>query len=281
MVTALRVLLAIAAVATSANSHAVLVVNYEFDDQAGPLSTAVNSGAGTIAAWGADADATLNGMGQLAVTGPLGFQARALTSDSAISSGTAFLRVDIASWGSIADPFFVFGLRAQGPGAVNQGWRLQFSSGDASDNDPAGRIFEVTANSMNSGFNSFAGGIPAVSGSSSSTANGLSVIMGINLDDDTTSVWWDLGRTGNYVIAGGRDNVAVNSSGLFTDFNLIDAIQLQSNGGPFSIDRLVLGTEFTEIASIGAIPEPSLVAAFGAVSVGMAASLRRRSIRSE
>jgi hypothetical protein len=269
----LRVLIATAAATAAATSHAVLVVNYEFNDPAGPLSSAVNSGSGTIAPWGDDTDATLNGAGQLVVSGPLGFQARALTGLSAISSGTAFLRVDFDSWGASTDPFFVFGMRASGPSTGNQSWRLQFSSGDASDGDPTGRLFEVTANSFNGGFNSLAGNIPV-----ESELNGFSVIMGINLDNDTTSVWWDPDRTGNYEIVGGRENVAIDSSNGFTDFNLVDAIQLQSNGGLFAIDRLAFGTSFAEIA---AIPEPSLFAAFGVISFALISASRRGSLRTE
>lgn len=272
MNTALKAAIVIAAATAGTSSHAVIVVDYEFNDPAGAFSTAVNTGSGAIATWGADADATLNGAGQLAVTGPLGFQARLLSPADAISSGSAFLRIDFDSWGTAADPFFVFGLRGSGPNtAGNQSWRLQFSSGDADDNDPPGRVFEVTNNSLNNGFNSLAGGIPAAG-----VPGGMSFIMGMNLDADTTSVWWDLGRTGNYVIAGGRENVPISIANASKDFNLVDAIQLQSNGGPFAIDRLVLGTSFAEIA---AIPEPSLVAVFGALSFALATSMRRRSAR--
>ena len=88
--------------------------------------------------------------------------------------------------------------------------------------------------------------------------NGVSIIMAINLDDNETSVWWDANRTGAYSVLGGRENTPVvhSHSGAtpFSEIDLVDALQFQSNGGPFSIDRLVLGTNFTEIASIGAIP---------------------------
>lgn len=275
-----RVLIATSATAAAAtSSHAVLVVNYEFNDPAGGLSTAVNSGDGTIAPWSNDAgnDATLNGFGQLGIAGPLGFQARALSGGDAISSGAAFLRIDFDSWGPASDPFFVFGLRASGPGTGNQSWRLQFSSGDASDGDPTGRVAEVGSHSFDGGFNTLGSGLPVEGGLGSTMPNGLSVIMGIDLDSDTSSVWWDPNRTGTYDILNGREDVAIDSSNGFTDFTLIDAIQMQSNGGDFAIDRLVVGTDFSEIAGIAAIPEPSLVFAFGALGVALV-SVRRRSL---
>lgn len=285
MVTALRVLLATAAVATSATSHAVLVLDYQFNDAAGGLSTASNSGSGsTVAPWANDLDATLNGNGQLLVTGQLNSQTHALIPASAITSGSAFLRIDVASWGSTANPFLAFGLRASGPGTPPTAptWRLQFSSGDSSDNNPLGRLLELGGSSflrnplsgteLNRVLDST---IPATS---VTMPNGFSVIMGVNLDTDTSSIWWDPGRTGNYQVFATRNDNPISSSGGFTDFNRIDAVIMQTNNGLFGIDRLALGTSFAEIASI---PEPSLVAAFGAISVGFAASLRRRSLRSE
>ncbi|MEN1680539.1 MAG: hypothetical protein AAGJ46_13195 [Planctomycetota bacterium] len=272
----LKALIATAVASSAATSHAVLVVDYEFNDPAGPFSTAVDSAGSTINAWGNDPDATLNGSGQLEVSGPLGFQFRGFTGPGAISSGSGFLRIDFASWGSNADPFFVFGLRGSGPGAGIRSWRLQFSSGDASDDDPAGRLFEVGAHSFNAGFNFLGGSIPAESSSSGTMPNGLSVIMGVDLDGDTTSVWWDPNRTGDYEILGSRENVPINSGG-FTDISLIDGIQLQSNGGLFAIDRLALGTNFAEIAEVSAIPEPSLLATYTAITVGMVLARRSRS----
>lgn len=265
---------------TAATSHAMLVVNYEFNDPAGGLSTAVNSVGNTIGSWGDDPDATLNGAGQLVVAGQLNFQNRVLTGSNAVSSGTAFLRVDFDSWGSSNDPFFVFGMRGSGPDTGgNTSWRLQFSSGDSSDNDPLGRLIEVAGHSLKfnadavppTGFNFFEGGIPTTGGS-----NGLSVIMGIDLDNDTTSVWWDLDRTGNYEIAGGREDVPILTNGGGTDFSLIDGLQINASGGTFAVDRLAFGTSF---ASVAAIPEPSLVAAFGGLTAALASTVRRRSLR--
>ena len=261
------------AASAAVTTHAALVVNYEFNEPAGGFSTAVNSGSGTIGAWGDNANASLNGSGQLEVTGPLGFQNRVLTGGSAISSGSAFLRIDFDSWGPAADPFFVFGMRAAGPTSTGpRSWRLQFSSGNGVSGDPMGRLFETSGNSMNSGFNFLEGDIPVEAGLNGSMPNGFSVIMGIDLDNDTTSVWWDPGRTGNYVIAGGRDTVAIAHNTGVTDFNLIDGIQLQGNGGPFAIDRLVLGTDFAEVA---AIPEPGS-ATFCAGIAAWLISVRRR-----
>ena len=127
--------------------------------------------------------------------------------------------------------------------------------------------------------NFFVGGIPVQSGLNGEMPNGLSVIMGVDLDADTSSVGWDPGRTGNYSILAGRENIPIDSTNGHTDFNKIDALQLNASGGLFAVDRLVFGTNFAEIVAISAIPEPSLIAVFGAVSVALIASSRRAATR--
>jgi hypothetical protein len=78
---------------------------------------------------------------------------------------------------------------------------------------------------------------------------GVSFIIGANTTTDTYSIWWDNGLSGTYTLL--RENIALNLGGE-TDFASVNALTFDPSGGSFLIDRIALGTDFDEIALLGA-----------------------------
>ena len=86
-------------------------------------------------------------------------------------------------------------------------------------------------------------------GISNPNNDGLSVIIELDLDEDTFTVFTDIGYSGNFSVSPGALNLALSIDGK-TDFSEVNAIILDPGGGVVNIDRIALGTDYAEIANL-------------------------------
>lgn len=245
-------------------TQAEWVAQYEFEEAAGPASTASNSISGSSVAALSDNWGNLNGQGQLVLSSN--------TDRSDITLGTAltgsmFYRIDFKSWdtsvaGSINDISTKFGLRLRSGATdstpTNQRLDLILKTGTGS--------FSGHINTFASGsYNYVRGGL------ANPNSSGLSVILGVNTTTDTFSIWWDKGLTGIYSAI--LSDVALSINGE-VDFTQANALTFDPGGGEFLIERIILGTDFSEISGAPAITpiENKQVAVGGNLSFSVSAS---------
>lgn len=212
---------------------AEVVAHYEFDEAAGGASGAVNSGSGIAVAAPSDDWGNLNGAGQLVVTANTARTNTALGSDS--FSGSIFYRIDFHSWDtSSADITTKFGFRLKSVSTTNKLLDVNLKTGTGAyttniDTYAGGSYDYVT------------GGMP------NPNTEGVSFIIGADTNSDTFSIWRDTGFSGSYTQL--RTDVALSIGGE-TDFTEVNALTFDPGGGTFTIDRIALGTDFNEIATV-------------------------------
>lgn len=255
---------------TVTSASAEIIAQFEFNETAGGISTALDSSSNGFS-WVDDSDVALTGSGGLAFSGGFANSASSGTY-SAISSGSIFARLDL-------DPFAIsdttpgvnrddgqtqlrFGFDFGSGTTVMANWRLR-------DDSRALQIIDGTATGVYSQF--------ATDGTDS---DGVSVIFGINLDTDTYSVWMNDTRAagvGNYVAQATDTALASTISSLAAP--RIHLTQYFNDGDDVVVDFAAWGTDFNEIAGItpAAVPEPSTVGLFaGLMVMGFAYTRRRR-----
>lgn len=235
----------IAAFIVTTSIQAAIVVNYEFNEAAGSISNAVNTGSATVVPWLDAAQATLNGSGQMVVSGGNMGRQNPSISSGAINGGTAYFRIDFNNWDMAQGT--TFGLRTKGVTLANSYLRVALNTANV-------------ALPADSGLGAFTWMAP----SSNPNTVGNSFIIGLDMDADTFAVWHDPGLDGTY-----SQLISTNLlfGGVASDANQVNAITLDPGNtgasGSLEIERLVVGTDFNEIATI---PEPAtlgLVAGFG------------------
>lgn len=249
----------IAGLLAAAAVQSEIIVNYEFNEAAGSISNAVNTGSSTVVPWSDSAQATLNGSGQMIVSGGNMGRQNPSISAGAINGGTAYFRIDFNNWDMNNGQTTTFGLRTKGATLGNSYLRVGLNT--ANIHLPA-----------DSGLGTWTW----LAGSSDPGTAGNSFIIGLDMDADTFTVWHDPGLDGTYT-----QLISTNLlfGGVASDANQVNAITLDAGNtgasGSIEIERLVVGTDFNEIATI---PEP---ATLGLVSVcGMAVLfIRRRIVR--
>jgi hypothetical protein len=101
--------------------------------------------------------------------------------------------------------------------------------------------------------------VDAVSG------NGMSIILGVDLDADTCSLWWDAGRTGSYTPI--YTGTALGAAAASFEAPYFRCTQFNGSN-PIGIDMLLYGTNFNDVAAPGALsPYESWLAAYGLTGV--------------
>ena len=225
-------------------SSAEVVLHYEFNEaDATVASSAANNGTSLNTAVLGDGYGTMNGSGQLVVSLDAARVNTSMGSD--IFNGTIFYRIDFDSWDtSGANKNIKFGFRLRSgdtdTSATNKLLEVTLASGTGT----TGNI--STAGNTGSGVFDYIQG-----GMANPNTAGVSFIIGANTTTDTYSIWWDNGLSGTYTICGGVENIALNLGGE-TDFASVNALTFDPSGGSFLIDQIALGTDFDEIALLGA-----------------------------
>jgi hypothetical protein len=253
-----------AALLAAATAGAVIVVDYEFNEPAGGLSTAVDSAGSAIVPWNNNAASYLNGAGQLEFAATMPQQQPFLGPD-AISGGTAFLRYDLDNWTG-GDYQLSFGMRLRNDAnTANSIFKFNHKTGTG---------WNGNLNNNNNGWTGVLFGLP--NENKFDWANGVSYIVGVDFDNDTWQVWEDRGQTGTYIEATAGPQTF--NLGGETAFGQVNTILLASNnpvGDIAGVNRYVLGTDFNEIA---AIPEPGTLGLFTLVG-GVMLAIRRRYLK--
>ena len=229
----------------SSFSVAEIVLRYEFEESSGtPSNQAVNDGSGTSTSALASSFGTINGSGQLVISANSGRVNTSMGSDY-VDSSNIYYRIDFSSWDTgLSITHTKFGVRLR---SANLG-------------DPSSRTNEPLCVRLSSGTGSAAnlnilstegtGEYVFVQGGISNPNNdGLSVIIELDLDEDTFTVLTDIGYSGNFSVSPGALNLALSIDGK-TDFSEVNAIILDPGGGVVNIDRIALGTDFAEIANL-------------------------------
>ena len=225
-------------------SSAEVVLHYEFNEaDATVASSAANTGTSLNTAVLGDGYGTMNGSGQLVVSLDAARVNTSMGSD--IFNGTIFYRIDFDSWDtSGANKNIKFGFRLRSgdtdTSATNKLLEVTLASGTGTTSN-----ISTAANTGSGVFDYIQGGM-----ANPNTA-GVSFIIGANTTTDTYSIWRDNGLSGTYTICGGVENIALNLGGE-TDFASVNALTFDPSGGSFLIDRIALGTDFDEIALLGA-----------------------------
>ena len=228
----------------ASSASAEIVLHYEFNEaDATVASSAANTGTSLNTAVLSDGYGTMNGSGQLVVSLDAARVNTSMGSD--IFNGTIFYRIDFDSWDtSGANKNIKFGFRLRSgdtdTSATNKLLEVTLASGTGT----TGNI-STAGNTGSGNFDYIQGGM-----TNPNTA-GVSFIIGANTTTDTYSIWRDNGLSGTYTICGGVENIALNLGGE-TDFASVNALTFDPSGGSFLIDRIALGTDFDEIALLGA-----------------------------
>ena len=228
----------------ASSASAEIVLHYEFNEaDATVASSAANTGTSLNTAVLGDGYGTMNGSGQLVVSLDAARVNTSMGSD--IFNGTIFYRIDFDSWDtSGANKNIKFGFRLRSgdtdTSATNKLLEVTLASGTGTTSNIS------TAGNTGSGVFDYIQG-----GMANPNTAGVSFIIGANTTTDTYSIWWDSGLSGTYTICGGVENIALNLGGE-TDFASVNALTFDPSGGSFLIDRIALGTDFDEIALLGA-----------------------------
>ena len=239
----------LAAFSIVSSLSAEVVVRFEFDEDASTTaSNAVNTGtSGTDVAldnsWG-----TINGNGQLVVTGN---QNRSNVSlGSHVISGTSYYRLDFATWDtststeSFTKKVFAFGPRlrsAPDPEGItpqtNNIMLVNLDTGTSATN----ASLKSNANAARANFHYIKGGLSSI--------DGFSVIIEVNTTANTYTIWTDLGLEGNYTAELNDTDQPLQISNS-TDFTQVNALTFDPGGGTFTINRIALGDDFGEISTL-------------------------------
>jgi hypothetical protein len=212
-----------------------------------------------------------DGAGNLVFTGNVGRQNLAA---GTVNGSTAYYRLDFASWNtSGGGNDFEFALRLRDTDSGGVGNQTQLAEINGSTND-SNRI-EVTA--LNGG--TFLG---AAFNQPSVDNDGLSLILGYDLPNETFSVWVDLERDGTYNLA--QDAVTLDLGVTPIDgWDQANAVTLDTNGGSatdtYALDFLAVGDNLAEIQALtpAPVPEPSTYALLaGLMGLGLVLLRRRR-----
>ncbi len=234
----------------SSFSIAEIVLRYEFEELAGtPSNQAVNDGSGLNTNELASSLGTINGSGQLVISANSGRVNTSMGSDY-VDSSNIYYRIDFNSWDTgLSNTHTKFGVRLRSanlgdPGArTNEPICVRLSSGTGS-----AANLNILSTEGTGEYVFIQGGI------GNPNYDGLSVIIGLDLDEDTFTIFTDNGYTGNFSASPGALNLALNIDGK-TDFSEVNAIILDPGGGVVNIDRIALGTDYEEIANL---PLPDL-----------------------
>ena len=222
------------------NINATVVAYYEFNEPQGGASNALNSVEGSNIPslnnnWG-----NLNGSGQLIINGL--FSASQLQLNDDAFGGTIYTRIDFQSWNSnneSSDVRLKFGVRLKNSSTNNTitsevlNLTLKLTSENSSDNSILAVIGQGSFN--------WASTIQNPNNSE------VSYILEVNTGDDTFSVWIDRNSEGNYSKIKGPVDLNLNGK---TDFDEIEAISLQSEGGYYEVERIALADNFDSIRSL-------------------------------
>ena len=222
------------------NINGTVVAYYEFNQTQGGASNALNSVEGSNIPslnnnWG-----NLNGSGQLIINGLFAASQLQLNDDS--FGGTIYTRIDFLSWNSnneSSDVRFKFGVRLKNSSANNSttsevlNLTLKLTSENSSDNSILAVIGQGSFNWTSTIQNP--------------NNSEVSYILEVNTNDDTFSVWIDRNSEGTYSKLKGPVDLNLNGK---TDFNEIDAISLQSEGGYYEVERIALADNFDSIRSL-------------------------------
>ena len=233
-------LILITLLALALNTNATVVAYYEFDETQGGASNALNSVEGSNIPLLNDNWGNLNGSGQLIINGSV--SSSQLQLNDAALGGTIYTRIDFQSWNSnneSSDVRFKYGVRLKN---------------DSTDSSTISEVLNLTLKLTPE--NSSANSILAVIGQDSFTwtstiqnpnSSEVSYILEVNTDNDTFSVWIDRNFEGAYSRIKGPVDLNLNGS---TDFDEIDAITLQSEGGYYEVERIALADSFNSIRSL-------------------------------
>jgi hypothetical protein len=250
--------------------YSTITLRFEFNEAAGTGASASTDVIGGTAAYNdfTGGSALHDGAGNLVFTGNVGRQNLAA---GTINGGTAFYRLDFDSWNtSGGGNDFEFALRLRDTELADNFTQLAEINGTTDDSN---RI-EVTA--LNGGtFLGAAFGQPTVD------SDGLSLILGYDLPNETFSVWVDLERDGTYNLA--QDAVTLDLGATPIDgWDQANAVSLDTSGGSatdtYALDFLAVGDNLVEIQGLtpAAVPEPSTYALFaGFIALGLIVIRRR------
>ena len=199
-----------------------LLANWQFDDAAGTMSTAYN--AAGLAVWADEADWMLNGQGQAEVSGVVN-ECHA-TPFTAVTNGNVFMRIDYAVWNFDGD--------------------CQIRAGFELDNQ---EVYVRLRGRPNNAF--FGVGNANDQGISGVSSNGMSLILGVNLDEDTCSLWWDDGRSGTHMLL--YADAALSATATSVETPYFRNTQFTGSNA-VGIDMLLYGTNFNDVANFSLSP---------------------------
>ena len=229
-------LILITLLALAINTNATVVAYYEFDETQGGASNALNLVEGSNIPslnnnWG-----NLNGSGQLIINGLI--PASQLQLNDAALGGTIYTRIDFQSWNSnneSSDVRFKYGVRLKN-GSTNNPTTSEVLNLTLR-LTPENSILAVTGQ----------GSYDWIKTTQNPSNSGVSYILEVNTDEDNFSVWIGRDSEGTYSKLKGPEILNLNGN---TDFDEIDAITLQSEGGYYEVERIALANDFDSIRSL-------------------------------
>lgn len=233
-------------------AQADILQNWQFNDAAGTLTkNAVNTGTpGDVSfSKGVGANNVINADG-LAVNTVEAYVAQNFAMPTQITNGKVYLRVDYAYWNSFS--------------SANTAVIGDMGFLDAAGNSVIQRLSKTPspANSVN--ISAILTGQTAITGNTNmgmDNSTGISVILGVDLDNKKFSLWTDYGYTGAYTQQGVEKDFGTTALGNLTQFRYVTG---GVNGTVRALDMVVVGTDFEEIK---AIPEPATLGTIGFVAV--------------
>lgn len=223
-----------------------LLVNFQFNE-AGHMSNAVERAGGNTLTWDyGDTDWALNGSGAAAISGTITEQTPGGTFVP-ITSGSVFMRVDYNAW-TITD--------ADGNGQSQFQPGMQFNNSIEVQSrlvlrdDSLTSYLGVDDNGSQTSFGNSYQLSP-----NGSDADGLSVILGVDMDNDTYSLWYsDTVGINKYVQQ--FNNVALNANVSSFVKPLMQVSQYLNDGDDVEIDMMLFGTNYNQIAAYSNAPPP-------------------------
>lgn len=224
----------------SLTASATIIENWQFNDGAGVAAADATNSAGTADWANLGADHVLNSSGQAVFSGDGTSYYRGTTGfngGTPIINGTVYLRADLSEWDiaeSASGKTFCFGF-------ANNANKLELVRLNKGVNDSEARISVKENSSSSSAY------ITALSGLGLSQSAGISMILGVDLDNNTLSVWTYSVQTGDYT-------QQITDLALAADFGEISTIRFEAAGmqsnDTVSTDMLVVGDNLSEIQSL-------------------------------
>lgn len=222
-------------------AQAEIFISYQFGEPEYAIKT-TESAAKISNARDTDLNSRLKGNGQLVIDDILERQNEALLdNEDALMGvdGLVYLRADWSEWAdtNVAQNFSIGVRTRDNISRANSSFMVTLKTGTS-----ANQNLNLTMATGTSGTESFAWITDDILGAST---QGLSLILGMDIKNDTFSVWYDVGITGNYTVA--YKNQPITYASEVSAAKQVNAVILQSNSGTASLDKLVLATSQLEV----------------------------------